>query len=141
MWHLPLGSIPLMFVFFFCTWTTFPFSDENGKRIRGRYDGPKINDYDKFCMCFVLFSSFKSCAVYKYFSSIPFCKCLPLVSLRFGYLEVQTTASWHQERKYLWLLWYLWRARKVNNSVLFCQIGSFLSALLICHYTMGNLRL
>ena len=27
------------------------FADEFGKRIRGKYTGPKINDYDKFCKC------------------------------------------------------------------------------------------
>lgn len=25
------------------------FPDEFGRRVRGKYDGPKINDYDKFC--------------------------------------------------------------------------------------------
>ena len=24
-------------------------SDEFGRKVRGKYDGPKINDYDKFC--------------------------------------------------------------------------------------------
>ena len=30
-------------------------SDEFGRRVRGKYDGPKINDYDKFCKYFVNF--------------------------------------------------------------------------------------
>ena len=29
-------------------------SDEFGRRVRGKYDGPKISDYDKFCKSYAI---------------------------------------------------------------------------------------
>ena len=34
----------IVLIFIFCV-----LLDEFGRRIRGKYDGPKINDYDKLC--------------------------------------------------------------------------------------------
>lgn len=48
----PSLSFNKIHVYFEVWWLVFllgSFSDEFGRRVRGKYDGPKINDYDKFC--------------------------------------------------------------------------------------------